>query len=120
MKVDSDGAFLTKVFLWDSLDGMQPWVEAAEHNESTEIVVYLNDEWFAAESNYYDCTVMAASYSENKLVDVKSVRLDKSNDRSCNIPLEELGLITEGTDGVRVFVWKDLENMIPLDFTLNN
>lgn len=63
---------------------------------------------------------MAACYSENKLVDVKSVRLDKSNDRSCNIPLEEWGLISEGTDGVRVFVWRDLQNMIPLEFTLDN
>lgn len=63
---------------------------------------------------------MAACYSENKLVDVKSVRLDKSNDRSCSIPLEEWGLITEGTDGVRVFVWRDLQNMIPLEFTLDN
>ena len=51
---------------------------------------------------------MAACYSENKLVDVKSVRLDKSNDRSCNIPLEEWGLISEGTDGVRVFCMEGL------------
>ena len=54
--------------------------------------------------------LLVVSYFEGKLIDNKFIDIKSSVEKT----IEELGLDTANADEVKVFLWKDMFNLIPL------